>query len=230
VVETDVQAGRTRVKARGFPNQKGYGPPAVWVDDAHLGGEALLDIYFIDVGQGDSVLIVAPDRRHILIDGGYPRRKSPTGKSGADFVDWKFASEYGEDTISLDAVIASHCDEDHYGGLADLLDGSQYSQPGVDGEGNTWQSGEKPPGFAPRPGRPRVLVQLATRHRTANSLNAEVAPRFTRHHRASALQRFSASARRLSRFTVARGPCCCRSRAVTSSSTPIASSFSPTDT
>jgi len=86
-----------------------------------LGGEPLLEVYIIDVGQGDGVLIVTPDRRHVLVDGGYIRERQPTGKNAADFVDWKFARDYRQSTIKLDAMIASHCDADHYGGLWDLL-------------------------------------------------------------------------------------------------------------
>lgn len=96
-----------------------------WIDSAALHGEALLEIYFIDVGQGDGILIVTPERKHMLIDGGYPRAKQNTGKSAADFVDWKFYADYGDDTIRLDAMMASHNDLDHYGGLDDLLDLTQ---------------------------------------------------------------------------------------------------------
>ncbi|MCA9728660.1 MAG: hypothetical protein KC729_13305, partial [Candidatus Eisenbacteria bacterium] len=73
------------------------------------------------VGQGDGILIRTPNHRHIMIDGGYQRSKQPTGKNAADFVDWKFAKDYGTTTIDLDVMIASHCDADHYGGLWDLL-------------------------------------------------------------------------------------------------------------
>jgi hypothetical protein len=66
-------------------------------------------------------LIRLPDGRHLLIDGGYTRAKQPTGKSAADFVDWKFFKDYGLARIRLDAIIASHCDADHYGGLWDVL-------------------------------------------------------------------------------------------------------------
>ena len=103
---------RRKVKARGI---EGYVKP----DD--LGGESLLEVYFIDVGQGDGVLIRTPDNRHIMIDGGYNRAKQPTGKNAADFVDWKFYRDYGKRKIKLDAMVASHCDADHYGGLWDLL-------------------------------------------------------------------------------------------------------------
>lgn len=103
---------RRKVKARGTT---GY------VNNSDLNGESLLEVYFIDVGQGDGVLVRMPNGKHILIDGGYNRAKQPTGKNAADFVDWKFAKDYGETTIKLDAMIASHCDADHYGGLWDLL-------------------------------------------------------------------------------------------------------------
>ncbi|MGH9380446.1 MAG: ComEC/Rec2 family competence protein, partial [Thermoanaerobaculia bacterium] len=103
---------RCRVWARGWT---GY------VDESFLGKTPLLELYFIDVGQGDGVLMRLPDGRHLLIDGGYTRAKQPTGKSAADFVDWKFFKDYGLADVRLDAVIASHCDADHYGGLWDLL-------------------------------------------------------------------------------------------------------------
>lgn len=104
--------GTTRVRARGHEGL---------VQSDALGGKSLLEVYFIDVGQGDGVLVRTPDDRHVLIDGGWVRRKQPTKRNAADFVDWKFAKDYGADTIALDAVVASHCDADHYGGLWDLL-------------------------------------------------------------------------------------------------------------
>lgn len=103
---------RSRVRARGW---SGY------VSNGNLGATPLLELYFIDVGQGDGVLMRTPDGRHLLIDGGYTRSKQPTGKSAADFVDWKFFEDYGLARIRLDAIVASHCDADHYGGLWDVL-------------------------------------------------------------------------------------------------------------
>lgn len=103
---------KTKVKARG---REGF------VKTSELTKESLLEVYFIDVGQGDGVLIRTPDHRHILVDGGWPRANQDTGKNAADFVDWKFFKDYGKKTIELDAMIASHNDADHYGGLWDLL-------------------------------------------------------------------------------------------------------------
>ncbi len=114
---------RIRVRARGREGHVARGA---------LGEEALLEVYFIDVGQGDGVLICTPDRRHVLIDGGYKRRAQPTGKNAADFVDWKFAKDYRRDRIRLDALVASHCDADHYGGLRDLIDPNETEELDLD--------------------------------------------------------------------------------------------------
>lgn len=114
--------GQVRIAARGTEGL---------VDSNALGGEPLLELYFIDVGQGDGVLAVTPEGHHILIDGGLPRSRQQTGKSAADFVDWKFHKDYlpfGErddpqrNAVRIDAMIASHADLDHYGGLSDLID------------------------------------------------------------------------------------------------------------
>lgn len=113
-------ATRSKVTARG-------GRPG-WVRNDALGGPSLLEFYFIDVGQGDGILIKTPNFRHIVIDGGNTRSQQDTGKNAADFIDWKFVKDYGKDRIDLDAVIASHCDADHYGGLRDLLDVTQSDE------------------------------------------------------------------------------------------------------
>jgi len=44
--------GRHKVRARGRTG---------WVDASALGGKSLLEFYFIDVGQGDGILIKTPD-------------------------------------------------------------------------------------------------------------------------------------------------------------------------
>ncbi|MGH1366196.1 MAG: ComEC/Rec2 family competence protein [Calditrichia bacterium] len=114
IVSNNKIHGRYKINARWAKN--------AFIDPEELGDKPLLELYFIDVGQGDGVLIVTPERKHILIDGGYSRSKQPHGKSAADFIDWKFKKEYGQDQIKIDAMICSHCDADHYGGLWDLID------------------------------------------------------------------------------------------------------------
>lgn len=117
--------GKVLVSARG-----GQGT----IDASDLGGTPLLELYFIDVGQGDGILIVTPEGHHILVDGGLQRTRQGTGKSAADFVDWKFARDYltngnaGDNNVRLDAMIASHADRDHYGGLRDLIDRAKEAE------------------------------------------------------------------------------------------------------
>lgn len=120
-VTGSAQGGRVPVRARGRQRTG-------WIEQSDLGGAPLLELYFIDVGQGDGMLIRTPDFRHVMIDGGHPRRSQPSGKSAADFVDWKFYEDYGLERIALDAMIISHNDFDHYGGLADLLDTAQENE------------------------------------------------------------------------------------------------------
>lgn len=122
LVSTTPENGRYKVNARWARNMETY------IDEKALGDQPLLELYFIDVGQGDGVLIVTPERKHILIDGGYTREMQAHGKSAADFVDWKFFKEYGMNTIELDAMISSHCDADHYGGLWDLLNNKKANE------------------------------------------------------------------------------------------------------
>jgi beta-lactamase superfamily II metal-dependent hydrolase len=122
VLEKDIPNKRVRVFGRGTTG---------WIQEDALGGEPLLELYFIDVGQGDGILVVTPEGHHLMVDGGHQRSRQQTGKSAADFVDWKFHKDYlhfderddpEQNKIRLDAMIATHADADHYGGLRDLID------------------------------------------------------------------------------------------------------------
>lgn len=121
--------GYIKCKARGTDG---------FIEPNSYGDKALLEIYVIDVGQGDGILIKCPNEannkrgRHIMIDGGYLREKQPTFKNAADFVDWKFAKEYGADKIAIDDMIVSHCDADHYGGLWDLISSKPEAKDELD--------------------------------------------------------------------------------------------------
>ncbi|MFC0301295.1 ComEC/Rec2 family competence protein [Virgibacillus soli] len=81
--------------------------PVVVVDAAT---NKKLDVHFIDVGQGDSILIQTPNQKVILIDGGPPQ----AGK-----VVVQYLRKHGIDKI--DALITTHPDIDHIGGLPDVM-------------------------------------------------------------------------------------------------------------
>lgn len=69
---------------------------------------AQLELHFLDVGQGDAVLIRSPSGQNVLYDGGRSR----------DVV-LEHLRALGVE--SLDLVIASHPDADHIGGLAAVV-------------------------------------------------------------------------------------------------------------
>lgn len=67
-----------------------------------------LEIYFIDVGQGDCTFIVTPNNKKILIDGGGSQNKNfDVGKS----VLLPYVLDRGY--ISIDYILISHFDQDH---------------------------------------------------------------------------------------------------------------------
>ena len=102
------------------------------MDTADIGTKSLLEVYFVDVGQGDGVLIKTPDSRHMLIDAGLARVDQQTGKNAADFVDWKYFFDYGDFRVRLDSLMASHSDIDHYGGLHDLVRNTKLADRELD--------------------------------------------------------------------------------------------------
>jgi len=67
-------------------------------------------IHFLDVGQGDAVLLQTPDGFEVLIDGG-----------ASSAVLQQLASQQSWQDRAIDIVIATHPDTDHVGGLNDVL-------------------------------------------------------------------------------------------------------------
>ena len=76
------------------------------------GGDGNLHVYFFDVGQGDSALIVTPQGRQVLVDGG-PKTDSAIQALGETIS----ASDR-----SLDLVVLTHLDAGHSRGLLQVLD------------------------------------------------------------------------------------------------------------
>ncbi len=88
---------------------------SVWGASIGRDAGAALDVVFFDVGQGGATLITTPADRHVLVDAG-PR--SPGG-SEAEFAILPYLERWG--IRRLDAVVITHPDEDHLGGLPTLL-------------------------------------------------------------------------------------------------------------
>src|SRR5579864_1820457 len=83
-----------------------------------------LELTAIDVGQGDSLLVVFPQGRRMVIDGGGVlqfgrRRRKPNLDTGEDVV-----SPYlwSREIRRIDILVATHAHEDHSGGIAALME------------------------------------------------------------------------------------------------------------
>ncbi len=77
-----------------------------------------LHVYFLDVGQGDAILVQTPDGRQILIDGG-PNPTALLSELSAVMPFWD---------RSLDLVVLTHPDGDHLTGLLAVLDRYQVAR------------------------------------------------------------------------------------------------------
>jgi competence protein ComEC len=71
-----------------------------------------LHVTFLDVGQGDAILITTPRGQQLLVDGG-PSPSALTSALGREMPFWD---------RSLDLVAMTHADADHITGLAEVLD------------------------------------------------------------------------------------------------------------
>lgn len=76
----------------------------------HAEQQPSMEVHFIDVGQGDCILIKTPEDKTILIDGGTP-------ESGEKIVD--FLKEQQIKNINL--LVVTHPDIDHIGGLPAVI-------------------------------------------------------------------------------------------------------------
>jgi len=85
-----------------------------------------LRVYFLDVGQGDSILIDTPSHKRLLLDGGPNRQVLAELGKILPFADKR-----------IDIIIESHPDKDHIGGLPEVVNRykiSLFLEPGVHSE------------------------------------------------------------------------------------------------
>lgn len=73
-----------------------------------------LEMYFLDVGQGDAAFVVTPNNTKILVDGGLRDR-------ALGFLIWKYRLDLPNTAVTIDHLFLSHADSDHVEGLIPLL-------------------------------------------------------------------------------------------------------------
>jgi len=85
----------------------------IWTGDDKSQGE--FQVTFLDVGQGDAVLLTFPDGRNALIDAGPRGFKYDAGK-------WVIEPYLKRERIAeIHALIVSHADADHLGGVPHIM-------------------------------------------------------------------------------------------------------------
>lgn len=110
------------------------GVVAVWYVTTK-NGAGVLRVSFLDVGEGDAVLIQSPSGTRVLIDGGPD--DSVLRQLGGTLLPWD---------RRIDAVIATHPDKDHIMGLIEVLARYKVSlvvQSSVQGATPEWEALQK---------------------------------------------------------------------------------------
>ncbi len=79
-----------------------------WMNAADLSLRRLLEIVFVDIGQGDGALVVTPDDQHLLVDAGEEDNLYR-------FLRWRYGRF--QRPFSFAAAVISHPDSDHYKGF-----------------------------------------------------------------------------------------------------------------
>ncbi len=79
-----------------------------------------LEMYFLDVGQGDAAFVVTPNNTKLLVDGGLRDR-------ALGFLIWKYRLDVPGNAVTIDHLFLSHADSDHVQGLIPLLNHPQIT-------------------------------------------------------------------------------------------------------
>ena len=82
-----------------------------WIRVDQTQEDRLLEVVFVDIGQGDGALMITPGDQRYIIDAGQ-------GDNMVRFLRWRFGFE---ELTTFDAAVLSHSDLDHYGGFEHLF-------------------------------------------------------------------------------------------------------------
>ena len=100
-----------------------------WMLKSHLQDNKLVELYFVDIGQGDGCLAIFPDGK---TDEGLPKDRAMLIDAGQNdnmlrFINWKFNTKNDENpAYRFDDVVISHSDADHYGGFQAIFENPRF--------------------------------------------------------------------------------------------------------
>jgi ribonuclease BN (tRNA processing enzyme) len=82
----------------------------------------VLSVNFVDVQQGDGTVIESPDGKVILVDGG-------DNQLFARYLAGRYRGTSAEKPRTIDCILVTHGDADHFAGLAEIIDSETQSDP-----------------------------------------------------------------------------------------------------
>jgi len=100
-----------------------------WMIKSKLQDNKLVELYFVDIGQGDGCLGIFPDG---VTEDGVPKDKAMLIDAGENdnmlrFINWKFNTRNNENpAFTFNDVIISHSDMDHYLGFQAIFENHRF--------------------------------------------------------------------------------------------------------
>ena len=122
-----------------------------WMRESDIQPNRLLEVSFIDVGQGDGCFIVTPDDKFFLMDAGQEDNMYR-------FLSWRFGGF--KKKITFQNVFISHPDADHYLGFKKIFEESNIHIETIYHNGIVERVGKDTLGPRTRSGRPRYLSDI----------------------------------------------------------------------
>lgn len=111
-----------------------------WMKKSDLQQNRLLEVNYVDIGQGDGCFLVTPDDRFMLCDAGQ-------GDNMMRFLSWRFNLRRNPDrVIPIHHAVISHPDQDHYKGFSPLFESPQFTFESVFHNGIVERAGNTPLG------------------------------------------------------------------------------------
>lgn len=134
-----------------------------WLKDGEISDGRVLEVNFVDVGQGDGAFIVTPDDGRILIDAG-------ASDNMYRFLKWRFNLRPDRPAPDFELAVISHPDEDHYEGFRRLFEDSRFRFDEIRHNGIVERTGDDPLGPSETVGRKKFLTGIMTDHDELNDL------------------------------------------------------------
>lgn len=111
-----------------------------WMRAKDLQEERILEICFVDIGQGDGALLVTPDDQFMLVDAGETDNMYR-------FLSWRFnLHKEREKKIEFPVAVISHPDQDHYKGFGPIIKSGKVKFGTVYHNGIVERTGDAPLG------------------------------------------------------------------------------------